>query len=726
MSTTITQNGGTLEIQQLVIGGALRLQYKNATSSIWTNISSFPVTIVNGTPTSSSILTVNFTTNITFTSTLGGANGYFICGSSYIIFDGLSYTVNIIGISNYPGLFQNSLTTAYHTITIKNINTASSSTSVNGGYICQTNFGRNIKNIPGFDASTNFILIENCSNSGAINNVNSAGICGQFFGSNSVAHITNCSNTGSMTQPQTAGICGANTCNIDGTVTITNCYNTANLNQYGGGIVGIYVNTGYTEVGSLTISGCYNTGTIGREGGGICGPLARGKIYVYNCYNTGNITGQFAGGIVGADFNANAYTSTPCTITNCYTIGAISGNNSGGICGAGICVLENVSLVIRAVNITNCYTLGNIATGAGGILGGPSANATSRYPENTRVTLTNCFSNGIVTNVGSGLIANTSDIKPYATITSCYIGNNAWSDATAQTSLTGAPTDININNPGTTWITVVTDTPYVLSAYDSEIYNPNTVSITTVDYDSSEGLFQPGYTYSIVSTNKSVDTGLIINAANGILSYTDIPLYATITTYVFASKFISGKPYAYNCNTLTIDYPICFKEDSEILCLIDNEEKYVKIQEMKPNMLVKTYNEEYVAIDTIGWFMLDNQHNNERHPNGLYELTKEKYPELTENLILTGKHCILVDNLHAQVLNTYKFSRHAKLDNKYKLPCIANEDAIPYKKEGLFKIWSFCLESEDKTKNFGIYANGMLVESTNKQDINNFELNCVE
>ena len=352
-----------------------------------------------------------------------------------------------------------------------------------------------------------------------------------------------------------------------------------------------------------------------------------------------------------------------------------------------------------------------------------SINGLTSNPQNTRVTLLNCFSNGDVTDTGSGLISNDSDIKPYVNTPNCYIGDNAWSDATAKTSLTGTPTDINTNNPGTTWTTVLPGTPYVLSLYNSELYNPKTVSIASTDYVSSGGLFQPGYTYSIVTSNKSVDTGLTINTSNGILSYTNIPLFTIITARVFASKFVGSKPYNYNCNTLTIIYAICFKEDSEILCLIDNEEKYVKVQEMKPNMLVKTHNEDYVAVDTIGWFMLDNQQNSERHPNGLYELTKEKYPELTNNLILTGNHCILVDKLHAQPLNTYKFARHAKLHNKHKLPCVANEHAIPYKKEGLHKIWSFCLQSEDKTKNFGIYANGMLVESTNKQDIDNFELN---
>ena len=761
MPSTITQNGGTLEIQQVTIGGSEQLQYKNATSSIWTEISIFPVTIVNGTPASATKLTVNFTTNISFSSALGGANGYFICGSSYITFNGLSNTVNINGITSYPGLIQNgtdfTLVNGYHTITIKNINTASSGSTLgnNSGYICQTHFGRNIKGIQGFDASTNFILIDNCSNSGVINGVQTGGICGANFGYNAVATTRNCSNSaivsgdttggifgaflgstsgtidvnncynsGNISGNYSAGICARYCCYPNGIVTITNCYNTGNLESFCSGIVGGNIDT---NIGSLTVSNCYNTGIIKANAGGIIGPYSRGTIYVNKCYNTGNITGNFAGGITGSNFNADAYSATPCTITNCYSIGDITGVYAGGICGAGICYISDATATnSRVVNISNCYTLGNIAATAGGILGGISPSGSTINPQKTSVTLINCFSNGIVNAIGSGLIANSLDIKLLVTVTRCYIGNNNWSDADAKVALTGTPTDINTNNPGTTWTTVVTGTPYVLSLYNAELYNPKRVSINTTEYVSSEGLFQPGYTYSIVTTDKSVSTGLTINLLTGSLTLTNMTLYEKVTTRVFASKFVGSKPYDYNCNTLRVWYSVCFKEDSEILCLIDNEEKYVKVQEMKPNMLVKTYNEGYVAVHKIGWFNLINEINNERNPNGLYELSKETYPELKENLVLTGRHCILVDHLNDKPLNTYKFARHIKLHNKHKLPCVANEQATPYKKEGMFKIWCFCLESEDKTKNFGIYANGMLVESTNKQTVDDAELDIVE
>jgi hypothetical protein len=726
MSTTITQDGGILEIQQVAPLGSWIIQYKNATSSTWTTISSFPVTIINGTPAASTKLTVNFTTNITLTSALGGANGFFICGSSFLTFDGLNKIITISGVTNYPGLIRNGTggTNGFHTITVQNFSLNSTGTTLAGGYLCQNYFGRNTKNIPEFNPSTNLILINNCSNSGVVNSVNSGGVCGQYFGSNSVASITNCYNTGTLSL-QTGGICGAFCCSTDGTVSITSCYNTGNVIAYCGGIVGIYALTGYDNVGSLTITSCYNTGNISLEGGGICGPIARGIININKCFNLGNINGQYAGGICGDDFNSNAYVSTPCSITNCYSLGAINGNYSGGICGAGICYMSNNQpTLLRVVNISNCYSVGNIATGAGGILGGESINGAGRFPQNTRVTLTNCFSNGIVTDIGSGLMADSLDIRPYVTVTSCYIGNNAWLDASAQTSLTGTPTTFV---PGTTWSSIATNTPYVLSLYNSELYNPKFVSIGTTDYTSEQGLIQPGYTYSIITTNTTNPTVLAIDASNGILTYTGIIFASQILTRVIACKYNSNNfPYDYNVNTFTVFFSVCFKEDTKILCLIDNEEKYVNIQDMKPNMMVKTYDEDFVAVDSIGWFNLANGEEEVRNPNALYELTTEDYPELIENLVLTGRHTILVNDLHKEHLNGYKFARHDKLCNKYKLPCIANEKAKLYNKNGLFKIWSFCLKTEDERKNFGIYANGLLVESTSKRDIKSIEMNFVE
>jgi hypothetical protein len=62
--------------------------------------------------------------------------------------------------------------------------------------------------------------------------------------------------------------------------------------------------------------------------------------------------------------------------------------------------------------------------------------------------------------------------------------------------------------------------------------------------------------------------------------------------------------------------------------------------------LIKTLNNDFVPIDNIGFskmfnFAIDN---NERPENILYKCSKEKYPELIDDLIITGCHSILVDD----------------------------------------------------------------------------------
>jgi hypothetical protein len=218
---------------------------------------------------------------------------------------------------------------------------------------------------------------------------------------------------------------------------------------------------------------------------------------------------------------------------------------------------------------------------------------------------------------------------------------------------------------------------------------------------------------------------------NGQISYAQLLNNVTITTNVVAYNLNSSlnKYYGYNINSFTITFAICFKEDTKILCLINNVEEYVLIQDIRPGTLVKTYKEkkEYVEVDTIGWFSLYNSGDNIRTEDGLYELTNKKYSELFEPLVLTGRHSILVDYVEkADVTNPDFFKTVVKVHDKYKLPCNVNKKANVYCEKGLFKIWTFSLKTHNANKNFGVYANGLLVETISKKRINMVELNLMK
>ena len=163
--------------------------------------------------------------------------------------------------------------------------------------------------------------------------------------------------------------------------------------------------------------------------------------------------------------------------------------------------------------------------------------------------------------------------------------------------------------------------------------------------------------------------------------------------------------------------PICFKEGSKILCLVDGKESYIPVETMRPGTLVKTVRSGYKKVEHIGHSKVYNPAHTLRSKNRLYVCTKTNYPEVTEDLVLTGCHSILVGRLstkeRADVIDitgdTYVTDGH------YRLVACADERAVPYTEEGLHTIWHFALEHDDYYMNYGVYANGLLVETTSKR-----------
>lgn len=166
-------------------------------------------------------------------------------------------------------------------------------------------------------------------------------------------------------------------------------------------------------------------------------------------------------------------------------------------------------------------------------------------------------------------------------------------------------------------------------------------------------------------------------------------------------------------------YYMCFLEGSKILCYdsVAQQEVERPVETLRKGDLVKTTMDGYKAIDTIGTSKIYNPGNSMRSKNRLYRLTKEKYPELKEDLVITGCHAVLVSDLSEQ-------ERRDLLDiqgkvyvteDYYRLIACCDKRAVPYEKEGLFNIWHFALENNDYYFNYGVYANGLKVETASKR-----------
>jgi hypothetical protein len=104
----------------------------------------------------------------------------------------------------------------------------------------------------------------------------------------------------------------------------------------------------------------------------------------------------------------------------------------------------------------------------------------------------------------------------------------------------------------------------------------------------------------------------------------------------------------------------------------------------------------------------------ERDQNQLYKCTHENYPEVFEDLVITGCHSILVDNFisNEQREKTIQVNYDIYVtDDKYRLPACVDERSSVFEIEGPFTIYHIALEHENYFYNYGIYANGLLVET---------------
>ena len=158
----------------------------------------------------------------------------------------------------------------------------------------------------------------------------------------------------------------------------------------------------------------------------------------------------------------------------------------------------------------------------------------------------------------------------------------------------------------------------------------------------------------------------------------------------------------------------CFKEGTLIL----TDRGYIPVQELHKGDLVKTFKNDFLPIDMIGVREIYHKCSDERVKDQLYRLSKEKYKTLTEDLILTGCHAILVDcyRTKEQREKTIEINGDTYVtDNKYRLPACADEKAVVYEIPGVYNIYHLALENDDYYMNYGIYANGLLVESSSKR-----------
>ena len=531
-STDTIKNNGFVYIKQNTNNV---IQY-SLDKTVWTDISggnapNGKITISSIDPIATNILNVLFTTPITL-SVDNSCN--FVVKSNYITFDG-SYNNTVDGsynkitfnnLNNYNGFIQNGtdVSNGYYGVKVQNFITDISGTSTlytndssgnADGWLVGSYFGKNSKTVSGFNKTrvADAISIKNITNKSPVTSNYAGGICGSNFGFNSYATIENCSNTGDISGNYAGGICGSRVASNSGEVTITKTFNSANITGEGsGGLCG-------------TSSGLPSTNATDSSS----------NLIIRNSYSTGYINGINAGGICGSNTgytSVNNVGKANILIENSYSLGDVTANNGGKIIGGNDLSsnpLFNASYSVQ-IDISNCYGYGDDVSS--------NPNLYGHFPHLTASSL-----------------FKLKQTKWYNAL------KNSWLDASASQGIDG-PANIYNNNPGSVWTSIKQNNPYVLSNFNSPIYNPNTVSFTNLstEYKQRSGLFSyDDYSYNLITVN-DIDpsyNGVYIDSSGASVGALVFP--STIkpnkdfSAEVFVSKGVEPYYTNYNYNNFTFN-----------------------------------------------------------------------------------------------------------------------------------------------------------------------------
>ena len=164
---------------------------------------------------------------------------------------------------------------------------------------------------------------------------------------------------------------------------------------------------------------------------------------------------------------------------------------------------------------------------------------------------------------------------------------------------------------------------------------------------------------------------------------------------------------AYSYNTA------CFLAGTKILTNMG----YLPIETLQKGDLVKTVNDGFKPIFALGKKEMYHHNVPERVVNQLYKCSPTDFPDLFEDLILTGGHSLLVANFKDEnqkqeciaILNDVYVT-----DDKYRIPACVDRNTTVFEREGRYDVYHIALENEEYTYNYGIFGNGLLVESCSK------------
>ena len=486
----------------------------------------------------------------------------------------------------------------------------------------------------------------------------------------------------------------------------------------------------YTNTDTITITNGYNNSI--NYTGNLNNNVFTNSININSFTNSGIILG--GGGIGG---NTSTYTgkngllnNISCTITTLINTGSFLGgggggdnsNNNGGSGGGGGARNNIGGSLYSGSPIINGGggpgQNGADGNGTGGSFYGPFGGGGSSDNGSN--------SNGFPATInggGAGGPGNAGGGGGYgggAGGSNCGGGGGGGSGGPANGGMGGGPGGYSIYNYGTITTLInlqgglISDTDPNNYPYGPLFYAgvaPNNYNIIINSTTRYGQLWCTGVTDTTGSITFNIADGSILTTGtySSVLKFNTgtVTLNNTSGTYQNSSWTLVPNGLYYD---LVIIYSApCFKIGSKIL----TDKGYQLIENLRNGDLVKTLKNGYLRIVMIGKSEIYNSGNEDRIKNRLYNLSCKKYNDINEDLVLTGCHSILVDTLTSfQALEMGGEEKRLYItDDKLRLFCYLDPSSDPYDKEGTFTIYHIALENENYYGNYGIYANGLLVET---------------
>jgi len=240
--------------------------------------------------------------------------------------------------------------------------------------------------------------------------------------------------------------------------------------------------------------------------------------------------------------------------------------------------------------------------------------------------------------------------------------------------------------------------------------NGHTISSLTIDGQDQLTTVGPALSGKNTFVNNTFVNTFIANIPNTSPLYEQGADYYIINGNTFASNDLSSKI------RIDIDTP-CFNEGTKIMYLNKKrEDAYICIEKLRKGDLIKTYKHGYRKIDLIGRNILIN--NPDIYKNCMYKMVKTETNELTEDLIVTGGHSILVDSMSEKEkkLNKQLVGETPMIDNKYLLLAAGSEQFEQINNKKPYVYYHLVLDNEDNDESqYGIWSNGILTETPSKE-----------